>query len=270
MGESNLGFDPICDAAAARDLCQRQGGEPQKPEILSARSSTSIPKSRRDAVPGLHHGDRAVALHRYPMAEETGAKTGRARARRERPLPRADVLVVTWTVDEGHALSRVLTPGKDSHNDYLSYTHNFATISKKMRKGCPALEAKRLGAYWTTNIGGKSVVVFKSDSHMSQDGPQLPNIEVWRQIIHEVRPKLVITTGTAGGIGTDFEVGDVIVSPIVRFDCTAKFKKREPFAQEHYASAAAKTHISPRRGCCSRRMRRSCRRTTRVRRRSSG
>lgn len=30
------------------------------------------------------------------------------------PLPKADVLVVTWTVDEGHALSRVLTPGKDS------------------------------------------------------------------------------------------------------------------------------------------------------------
>ena len=61
---------------------------------------------------------------------------------------------------------------------------------------------------------------------MSQDGPQLPNIDVWRQIILEVQPKLVITTGTAGGIGKQFEVGDVIVSPIVRFDCTAKFKKQ--------------------------------------------
>ena len=47
------------------------------------------------------------------------------------PLPRADVLVVTWTVDEGHALSRVLTPGKDSRNDYVSYTRNFAAIAKK-------------------------------------------------------------------------------------------------------------------------------------------
>jgi nucleoside phosphorylase len=28
----------------------------------------------------------------------------------------------------------------------------------------------------------------------------------------------VITTGTAGGIGKQFEVGDVVVSPIVRFD----------------------------------------------------
>jgi hypothetical protein len=137
-----------------------------------------------------------------------------------------------------HALSRVLTPGKDSRNDYKPYTHNYATISQKMRNGCPARQAQRLGAYWTTKIGGKSVVVFKSDSHMSQDGPQLPNIDVWRQIVTEVKPKLVITTGTAGGIGKDFEVGDVIVSPIVRFDCTAKFKN-QPFRNAHYVSNAA-------------------------------
>lgn len=156
------------------------------------------------------------------------------------PLPRADVLVVTWTVDEGHALSRVLTPGKDSRNDYLPYTHNYATISMKMRNGCPAKELKRLGAFWTTTIGKKTVVVFKSDSHMSQDGPQLPNIDVWRQILTEVQPMLVITTGTAGGIGKAVEVGDVIVSSIVRFDCLSKFKK-QPFAQEHFSSEPAKT-----------------------------
>lgn len=138
----------------------------------------------------------------------------------------------------------MLTPGKDSHNDYVPYTHNFATISKKMRRGCPAIEAGRLGTYWTTTIGDKSVVVFKSDSHMSQDGPELPNIDVWRQIIQEVRPKLVITTGTAGGIGKEFEVGDVIVSSVVRFDCTSKFKK-EPFAQQHFTSSPAKaTHFA--------------------------
>jgi nucleoside phosphorylase len=75
---------------------------------------------------------------------------------------------------------------------------------------------------------------------MSQDGPQLPNIDVWEQIISEVQPKLVITTGTAGGIGTQFEVGDVVVSPIARFDCTAKFKK-EPFTQDAYSSVAPKS-----------------------------
>src|SRR5262249_32256664 len=108
------------------------------------------------------------------------------------------------------------------------------------RRGAPALEAKCLGTYWTTGIGNKSVVVFKSNSHMSQDGPQLPNQDVWQQIIEETRPKLVLTTGTGGGIGKQFEVGDAICSSIVRFDCTAKFKK-EPFAQAHYSSKPANT-----------------------------
>ena len=50
-------------------------------------------------------------------------------------LPRADVLIVTWTVDEGHALSRVLTPGKDSRDDYVPYTHNFAALSAPDEQG---------------------------------------------------------------------------------------------------------------------------------------
>ncbi len=165
------------------------------------------------------------------------------------PLPKADVLVVTWTVDEGHALSRVLTPGKNSRNDYVAYTHNYETISRKMRAGCPAVEAKRLGAYWTTTIGAKTVVVFKSDSHLSQDtktapaaGQTLPNQDLWTQIIAEVRPELVLTTGTSGGIGAECEVGDVIVSPIVRFDCQ-KWLQREPFGQEHFTSKPAQTEF---------------------------
>lgn len=140
-------------------------------------------------------------------------------------LPEADVLVVTWTVDEAHALSRVLTPGFDSRDDWKPYKHKYATISKALRPGCPARNAKRLGSYWTTKIGDKSVVCFKSESHLSQDGPKNPktitpklaNYMLWKQIIEEVKPKLVLTTGTGGGIGKEWEVGDVIVSPIVRF-----------------------------------------------------
>ena len=164
-----------------------------------------------------------------------------------KPLPRADALIVTWTVDEGHALSRVLTPGKDSRNDYVAYTHNFAPLTRPMNKGSPAVQARRLGAFWTTTIGGKKAVVFKSESHLSQDTNKhfpasgiLPNAQVWKQIISEVQPTLVLTTGTAGGIGKDFEVGDVVVSPIARFDSTSWLKKA-PFASATFASHIART-----------------------------
>jgi hypothetical protein len=245
--ERNLGFNPISTPAPAstfafaraarsssvedlqREIIDFDSEAPAGREFLAFTTATGL--SRYTDVPW------PTGLAPKPDPAPLRGAGGR--------LPAADVLVVTWTVDEGHALSRVLTPGKDSHNDYLSYTHNFASISKKMRRGCPALLAKRLGTYWTTRIGTKSIVVFKSDSHMSQDGPQLPNIDVWSQIISEVQPKLVITTGTAGGIGKDFEVGDVIVSPIVRFDCTAKFKNKkvngELIGTAHYSSIAPST-----------------------------
>ena len=236
--QRNLGFDPATTTVPAstfefakaalpsrtpddlqREIIDFDSESPAGREFLAFTTATGL--SRFTDIP-------------WPsgLAPKTGPKPSGSGSG---PLPQADVLVVTWTTDEGHALSRVLTPGKDSHNDYVSYTHNFAAISKKMRRGCPALEAKRLGAYWTTSIGGKKVVVFKSDSHLSQDikklppkNGTLPNFDVWKQIIEEVRPKLVITTGTGGGIGTPWEVGDVIVSPIVRFDCI-NWLKSAPF-----------------------------------------
>jgi nucleoside phosphorylase len=140
-------------------------------------------------------------------------------------LPSGDALVVTWTVDEGHALSRVLSPGFDSQTDWEPYTKNFDQIAQKMRAGSPARDAGNLGTYWTTGIGGKRVILFKSNSHMSQDGPDLAVALVWKQIIEDVRPQWVITTGTGGGIGPDFEVGDVIVSRFVSFDCKKEFKR---------------------------------------------
>ena len=234
----NLGFDPITTPPPPSTFAVTKAARTSNPEDLQR----EIIDFDSEAPAGKEFlaFTTTTGLSRFtdiPWPKGLAPTTGRAPGgRANSPLPRADVLVVTWTVDEGHALSRVLTPGKDSHNDYRAYTHNFATIAKKMRPGCPALELKRLGAFWTTRIGDTSVVVFKSDSHMSQDGPQLPNIDVWRQIIEEVKPKLVLTTGTAGGIGKQFEVGDVIVSPIVRFDCISKFKK-EPFHSAHYSSA---------------------------------
>jgi nucleoside phosphorylase len=241
--ERNLGFDPIktpppADSFAVKKAAKASAApEDFQREIIDFDSEA--PEGREFFAFSTATGLSRFTPIPWPagLAPVTDTKVRVGKAGR---LPPADVLVVTWTMDEGHALSRVLTPGKDSHNDYKSYTRNYAKISRNMRAGCPAKELKRLGAYWTTTIAGKKVVVFKSDSHMSQDGPKLPNLQVWKQIIEDTQPKLVLTTGTAGGIGTDSEVGDVVVSPVVRFDCISKFKN-EPFHNAHYDSHAPNT-----------------------------
>jgi hypothetical protein len=248
--QRNLGFDPLTTPAPASTFAFTKAADPRcTPDDLQR----EIIEFDSEAPAGREFlaFTTATGLSRFTdipwpktLAPKTDARPG---GTGKGPLPQADVLVVTWTVDEGHALSRVLTPGKDSRNDYLSYTHNFAAISRKMRKGCPALEAKRLGAYWTTRIGNRKAVVFKSDSHLSQDTKELPkdngtlpNLDVWKQIIDEVQPQLVITTGTGGGIGRQFEVGDVIVSPIVRFDCT-KWLRSAQFHASVYKNVAPKS-----------------------------
>lgn len=238
--ERNLGFDPVATPAPPETYSFRRAPRTRTPEDFAR----EIIDFDSDAPEGLQFlaFSKATGLSRFVdipwpvgLAPRTGTSAG---APAGAPLPRADVLVVTWTVDEGHALSRVLTPGKDSRNDYQPYTHNWEALSPLFRKGSPAVEAQRLGTFWSTAIGSKNVVVFKSDSHMSQDGPKLPNLNVWQQIIAEVQPKLVITTGTAGGIGANAQVGDVVVSPLVRFDCLSKFKSK-PFHDAAYSSAAA-------------------------------
>jgi nucleoside phosphorylase len=150
------------------------------------------------------------------------------------PLPKADVLVVTWTVAEAKALADVLTPGTPSTAWHV-YRHEFESRYKpNLRPGAPALESDCLGVYYQCRIGQRSVVCMKSDLHLSQDGSKLPVRTLWRQIIEETGAQLVITTGTAGGIGAETQLGDVIVTKSVQFDCKKTFAKA-PFAKSSYS-----------------------------------
>ena len=151
--QRNLGFDPITTpppretftvkriADAAVKKTAKITAEDFQREIIDFDSESSEGRA-------FLAFSTATGLSRFTdipwpkgLAPQTGPKP---KGNGNSPLPRADVLVVTWTVDEGHALSRVLTPGKDSRNDYLSYMHNYTTISAKMRSGCPAKQARRL------------------------------------------------------------------------------------------------------------------------------
>ncbi|WP_269939256.1 phosphorylase family protein [Arthrobacter sp. HY1533] len=158
------------------------------------------------------------------------------------PLPPADYVVIAWTVAEARALANVLTPGINPATRFHSYTHNYDALLPTIRAGAPARGAKRLASWDRTSIAGKSVLVMKSELHLNQDSistgdgtATLPVAELFRQIIGEAQPRLVITTGTAGGTLADAELGDVVVTRAARFRLADEFRN-EPFNGVLYKS----------------------------------
>lgn len=159
-------------------------------------------------------------------------------------LAKADVLIVAWTVDEGHALSRVLTPGFDSQTAWQPYTKNFAAISAQMRPGCPARNAGRLGDLLDDDDRGQAghpVQVRPAPIAGRPEARGRPRLAP----DHRGQPAIVGDHDRDGrGIGPSFEVGDVIVSRFVAFDCRRTFKHLN--GQAYVAPAdAPSTHFGP-------------------------
>jgi len=159
------------------------------------------------------------------------------------PLPKADVFVITWTTAETDALASVFTPGL-SRDDWHRYRHNFdtPTFKPKIRNGAPAQKANRLGSWMLTKVGTKTVIVFKSELHLNQDSistgagtATLPVKDLFKQIIKEVTPELVLTVGTSGGVYEDHDLGDVVVTRAAKFRLSDEFKN-EAFNDKSYKS----------------------------------
>jgi|HubBroStandDraft_1064217.scaffolds.fasta_scaffold31508_1 hypothetical protein len=129
----------------------------------------------------------------------------------------ADVLVVLYTEQETMALLDVLT-GDSSwtpqvQNQWCEYAHNFARFKASLANpnANDVLKNGAFGQLSAMTIGGKKVALYKSALHPKQDGLALPFIPVMQQLIGELQPKCVITTGTAGAIGNRIQCGDVVV-----------------------------------------------------------
>ena len=80
------------------------------------------------------------------------------------------------------------------------------------------------------------MLCFKSGLHMDYDGPALPVVDLWKQIIAETGCELIITTGTGGGVGANVLLGDVIVAADTVFDCKKQFAA-EPFHDASYQTS---------------------------------
>jgi nucleoside phosphorylase len=159
-----------------------------------------------------------------------------------------DAVVVTWTSAEASALAALMTP---SHpiSTWYEYRHDVGVYTKLVTgKTAPFNDSSpenqryyhSLGLYFPCQIGGAKVLLIKSGLHFAYDGPATPVKKLMAEIATAVKPKIFITTGTAGGIGADVLLGDVVVGAHVRFDCTTQFKN-EPWHDASFAASPLPT-----------------------------
>jgi Phosphorylase superfamily len=142
-----------------------------------------------------------------------------------------DAIVVTWTAAEASALASLFTPGFPT-SAWYEYRHGIdayipLVTGVKAPFNDSSAEMKRyyhsLGLYFPCKIGEARVLLFKSGLHLDYDGPATPVFKLMGELAETVAPKVFITTGTGGGIGTDVKLGDVVIAGTVRFDCKTQF-----------------------------------------------
>jgi nucleoside phosphorylase len=151
-----------------------------------------------------------------------------------------DAVVVTWTAAEASALASLFTPGYPITSWY-EYRHAVSVYLPLVTGAQAPFNSstadmaryrRSLGLYFPCKVGDAKVLLFKSGLHLDYDGPATPVFKLMSELAQTIAPRIFITTGTGGGIGSEVKLGDVVIAGTVRFDCQTQF------ANETWSKAA--------------------------------
>jgi len=157
------------------------------------------------------------------------------------PCPKADIVVITWTVAEWAAMNQVLTDrrepltpeqakGKDWRSGWVKYQRDYCRIyqymtnvAKSGQGGAPSLSEEAWGSLRLIRIGELRVLLVKSGMHLAQDGSELPLTSLIERLCVEAEPRLVLSIGTAGAVRPQDALGSVLITNQAVFHCTRRF-----------------------------------------------
>lgn len=147
-----------------------------------------------------------------------------------------DTVIITWTSAEWAAFDHVfcnsdLTLPHDFEDDetwrkeWKYFSIGWSAIEDVLTDRSPSKNHQAWGACRIVRLpqNGKNVLLFKSDMHISTDGPKLPLLNMVEQIIQSFTPKQILTIGTAGGARTTDALGTANITNAAHFDLTKEF-----------------------------------------------
>ena len=133
---------------------------------------------------------------------------------KEHPLPKADVVVITWTVAEWSALDHVFVNSNQERtldsNEFHKDWHYRANESTDIEEGHYLWGFYRMVKITNANGVELDVLLLKSSSHLAHT-PYGKGLEKMVEvIIEESKPQQLYTIGTAGGASVKECLGDVV------------------------------------------------------------
>ncbi len=154
-----------------------------------------------------------------------------------------DMVIMTWTSAEWAAFDHVFCNSDQSmpyeyyenehwHDGWQYYHNGWDKIAGELTSKSPSVTHKAWGSGRIVEFpaNGKKALLFKSDMHISTDGPDLPLRSMVQQLITDFKPNFVFTIGTSGGSRVHDCIGTANITNAARFDLSGEFApKHYPF-----------------------------------------
>lgn len=213
---------------------------PQPAAVLTrhsdARADPDARSARHPAAPPLVVPQVLPALRWADLGAEPPEPLPLGTRRADDPLPRADVVVLTWTAAEWFALDHVFVssarPGHYGEDHawrqaWLPYTRHVGDYSAG--DDAPAL----WGSFRMVRVHDRSrrpwrVLLFKCNAHLAHP-PWVEGLTAMlRAILADARPDRILTIGTAGGARFDQRLGDSVITNAALLDLARPQNSADP------------------------------------------
>jgi hypothetical protein len=128
-------------------------------------------------------------------------------------LPKADAIVITWAEAEWAAMEHVFC-NSGQKMSYSARDEDSWSGWTKYTQGMPSVNNSQGWDYWGSyrlvKVGSKTVILFKSNTHLDFPGEQYLQQMITR-FVQNAKPQLIMSIGTAGGARTSDHLGTVNV-----------------------------------------------------------
>ena len=179
---------------------------------MSRQSDVFVLNAVEPASGSLPPIDWASVGHTAPTPVEQPAR------RPSDPLPKADVVVITWTNAEWSALDHVFADSGSSRSAGLgSWTQAWLAYSRDTGSYSTGIRADPLwGVFRVVTIQGaaqpRKVLLFRSNAHL-QYQPYIAGLRAMVQaVLTDTKATQLYSIGTAGGAALDQALGDTVVT----------------------------------------------------------